>query len=135
MSGVRLAELDVVFNAVIEQVHALKDHAEIAHQTIQSIFLHINAAQLDRAAVHIPKAGHEAGQGSLTGAGGSHDGCGCPFRDGKAHIINDFPVSVREIHMVKYNVMAFGRLNRAALVYSWRLVNFLYPINRGINHR
>ena len=97
--------------------------------------INYNCVILDTSPVHIPKAGHEAGQGSLTGAGGSHDGCGCPFRDGKAHIINDFPVSVREIHMVKYNVMAFGRLNRAALVYSWRLVNFLYPINRGINHR
>ena len=135
MSGVRLAEFDVVLNAVIKQVHALKDHAEIAHQTIQRIVLHINAAQLDRTAVHIPKSGHETGERGLAGTRGPHDGCGCPFRDGKTRIINDFPVSVREIHMVKYNVMAFWRLNRAALVHSWRLVNFLYPINRSINHR
>ena len=50
-----------------------------------------------------------------------------PSGMGKAHIINDFPVSVREIHMVKYNVMAFGRLNRAALVYSWCFGQFPLP--------
>ena len=134
MGGVRLTELDVVLDAVVEQVHALKDHAEIVHQTIQRIVLHINAAQLDRAAVHIPKPCHKTGEGGLAGAGGPHDGSGCPFRDGKADIADDFPLSIRKVHMLKGNIAVFRRLHRAALVHPGRTVDLLHTVDGGVDH-
>ena len=134
MGGVRLAELDVVLNAVVEQVHALKDHAEIVHQTIQHIVLHINAAQLDRTAVHIPKPCHKTGEGGLAGAGGPHDGSGCPFRYGKADIADDFPLPIGKVHMLEGNTAVFRRLHRAALVHPWSAVDFLHPVDGGVDH-
>ena len=135
MSGVRLAEFDVVLNAVIEQVHALKDHAEIAHQTIQRIVLHINAAQLDRAVVHIPKPCHKVGKSGLAGAGRTHDGSSCPFRDGKADIADDFPLSIGKVHMLEGNIVVFRRLYGAALVHPGSAVDLLHPVDGGVNHR
>ena len=135
MGGVRLAEFDVVLNAVIKQVHALKDHAEIAHQTIQRIVLHINAAQLDRTAVHIPKPCHKTGEGGLAGAGGSHNSSCCPFRDSKADIADDFPLPIGEVHMLEGNIAVFRCLYGAAFVHPGCAVNLLHPVDRSVDHR
>ena len=135
MGGVRLAELDVVLNAVVEQVHALKDHTEIAHQTIQRIVLHIDAAQLDRAAVHIPKPCHKTGEGGLAGAGGPHDGSGCPFRDSKADIADDFPLPIGKVHMLEGNIAVFRCLYGAAFVHPGCAVNLLHPVDGSVDHR
>ena len=101
MAGSRLTKLDVIFNTVVEQIHILKNHTEIAHQAVQRIVFYINAAQFHGAFVHIPEPGHKAGKRCFAGTGGSHNSGSRAFWNCEAHIINDFPISIGEVHMLK----------------------------------
>ena len=57
MSGIGTAELDVVLNGVVEEVHPLEHHAHLLHQGLQGVFPHIPAVDGDPAALHIPEPG------------------------------------------------------------------------------
>src|SRR5699024_7514632 len=135
MGSIRFAKFDVVLNAIVKQVHCLEHHAEITHQTIQSVILHVNSTQFDRAAVHIPKTGHEAGEGSLSGARWSYNSRSGAFWNGKAHILNDFALSIGKVHMVEGDVPALGSSDRTTLVHPGRLVNRIHLADGCVDHR
>ena len=54
-----LPKTDVVFNGIVEQVDLLKDHRDIAEQTVTGHVPHILTAYCDLAAVHIIETGNQ----------------------------------------------------------------------------
>lgn len=60
VSGVGIAEFDVVLNGVVEEIHILEDHGEVFQQAVGGAVLHIRAAHADTSLLHIPKTGDQA---------------------------------------------------------------------------
>src|SRR5699024_12799522 len=60
-----IAETDVVFNGIVEQVDLLKDHRDIAEQTVTGHVPHILTAYCDFAAVHIIETGNQVANRGL----------------------------------------------------------------------
>ena len=60
VSGVGIAEFDVVLNGVVEEIHILEDHGEVFQQAVGGAVLHIRAAHADTPLLHIPKTGDQA---------------------------------------------------------------------------
>ena len=85
MGGVRAAELDVVLHRVMEQIHRLEHHGDVSQQALAGKLPHIVSAHGDRAGIHIIKPGNQIADGTLSGAGGSHDRNELPLANRERH--------------------------------------------------
>lgn len=81
-----IAETDVVFNGIVEQIDLLKDHRrDIAEQTVLGHVSHILTA-CDLAAVHIIETGNQIANRGLAASRWPYNGRSAAAGDGKADI-------------------------------------------------
>ena len=81
-----ITETDVVFNGIVEQVDLLKDHRDIAEQTVTGHVPYILTAYCDLAAVHIIETGNQVAYRGLAAARWPYNGRSATLGDGKADI-------------------------------------------------
>ena len=67
-------ETDLIFNGIVEQVDLLKDHRDIAEQTVAGHVPHILTAYCDLAAVHIIETGNQVTNRGLAAARWPYNG-------------------------------------------------------------
>ena len=106
---IRLTEADVVGNGILEQIHALEYKAEIFHQAVHAVILHIHATQADTASVHFPEPGDELTKGGLAATGRADDGGGGFLRNMDGYAIDDFALAVGKLHIFHINIVVGGR--------------------------
>src|SRR5699024_6938487 len=99
-----IAETDVVFNGIVEQVDLLNDHRDIAEQTVTGHVPHILTAYCDLAAVHIIETGNQVANRGLAAARWPYNGRSAALGDGKADIPQNRNFIVGECHIMESNV-------------------------------
>ena len=130
-----IAETDVVFNGIVEQIDLLKDHRDIAKQTITGHILHIFTVYCDLAAVHIIEAGNQVANRGLAAAGWPYNGRSAALGDGKADIPqNRNFFIVGECHITESNVCVLQRNIFPIFVYNVGVLNAVQFIQRSINN-
>ena len=65
LSGVRAAEADVIADGVVEQVHILKYHGNVAQEAVAGHLPDVMAAHDDASLIHIIKPGQQCAEGAL----------------------------------------------------------------------
>ena len=128
-AGVRLAEANVVFNGVGEQIDILENHADLIHQVLEGVRAHIVPANGDAAALYIPEASDEVAEGCLAAAAWANDGAGAAIRDGQRDIVQHRLVLVGEIHMVENDGMILRLEGACAIVHLWNFVDLVSLID------
>ena len=72
----RIAKADIVFHSVMEQVHVLKYHADVAEQRITGEVFDIPPADLHHTGIYIIEPGDQITEGRFSAPGGA-DNSGC----------------------------------------------------------
>ena len=135
MGGVGRAELDVVFNGIVKEIDVLEHHAHVFQQAVAGELFHIVAAHGNAALLHIPKAGNEPGNGSLSTAGGSHNSSHAPLGDGEAHVFQNLvSIFIGKGYMVEGNVKGSGRYILPIFINFLCRLDALHPVQGGIQH-
>ena len=104
LGGVGLAEEDVGPDSVVEQVHVLEHHGDVAEQAVTGELLQAVAAHGDVAGLGIVEPGQQTANGRLAAAGGADDGGGGLFRDGEGDVLQHLTGIVAEADAVKGDV-------------------------------
>ena len=115
LRGIRLAEADIGADGIVEQIHILEHHGNVGKQAFAGHLSDVHAAHGNAAVIYIIETGEQAADGGFAGTGGSHNGSGSLFGNGKAHILQNLSFVVAEVHMGKGNVM-IGKGNVPAVL-------------------
>ena len=137
IGGVQTAHADVVPHRAVKEVVVLRYIGDLAVELFQRDFPQVHTAQGDRAARHIPEAGDELGNGTLTGAGGPHKSGHCPRPDVQAYIVEHFAVLllVGKGHMIQPDTQPIQlHLCRGSL-QLWGVQNGGNLAHIGAHHR
>ena len=78
LRSIGFAQLHIVQDAAFEQAAVLEHEGDSVHQLLFWDVPYICIANADAAAAHIKEPNHQAGQGGLAAAGGTHQRHGLP---------------------------------------------------------
>ena len=99
------AEFYIVFDGISEQVHILKNHADISQQTVAGKGSNICSAKGDRSAVHIIEPGDQVAQRRFSAARWPDDGSCCILRNGEIQIMQNHAIVIAEGHVLKFYII------------------------------
>lgn len=111
----------------------MKDHRDIAEQTVTGHVSHILSAYCDLAAVHIIETGNQVANRGFAAARWPYNGRSAALRDGKADIPQNRNFIVGECHITESNVCVLQRNIFPVFVYNVGVFNAVQFIQRSVN--
>ena len=106
MGGIRVPNLDVGFDRVVEEEDVLQDEADRPMDVLQRQRSQVDPAETDRTLLRVPEAGDQVRHGRFAGAARPHEREHRAFSEVDRHVMQDRPPGfIRKGHVIEDNVV------------------------------
>src|SRR5699024_7583551 len=94
LGSIRTAKTDVIADGVVEQIHILKYHSNVAQKAVAGHLPDVMASYGDASLIRIIKPGQQCAEGALPAAGRPYNGGGAVLRQLEGNIVDHLPCLV-----------------------------------------